>query len=83
MAEIQSVTNDCQWGHIRTLNNPEDIISPGMSARDLLLSSLWWNDLPFLQQNTAEPNFVSNHFLALRNIHIIMTLKTFLISFYQ
>lgn len=40
--KIQEATDITRWQHIRTHENPADLISRGMSAKDLVKSQLWW-----------------------------------------
>ncbi|XP_051166519.1 uncharacterized protein LOC127284864 [Leptopilina boulardi] len=43
VTEIQQWTSPEQWNHVRTDQNPADLISRGMELDDLERSSLWWN----------------------------------------
>lgn len=41
--KIQELTEIRSWHHIRTHENPADLISRGMSAADIVHSQLWWH----------------------------------------
>ncbi|GFW43624.1 uncharacterized protein TNCV_4769761 [Trichonephila clavipes] len=70
--DIQKLTEPSKWHHCPGKENPANIISRGISARELKDSELWWHGPPWLQQ--AEqfwPRFenqnVSNLDLELKN----------------
>jgi hypothetical protein len=46
--QIRDITQPEQWHHIRTHENPADIASRGISAKELLQSDLWWKGPAFL-----------------------------------
>lgn len=39
-----------RWEHIRTEQNPADLISRGLTTREILNNSLWWNGPEWLSQ---------------------------------
>ena len=39
---IQGNTNVSNWNHIRSENNPADLVSRGLSIQDLRKNNLWW-----------------------------------------
>lgn len=47
--EIQANTNICYWNYVPTTSNPADLLSRGLSPRNLLNSSLWFNGPPWLK----------------------------------
>lgn len=53
VSEIQSKTADCQWHHIRSKDNPADILSRGSKPSDLIESDLWWHGPAFLRKDIA------------------------------
>ncbi|XP_055623266.1 uncharacterized protein LOC129766702 [Toxorhynchites rutilus septentrionalis] len=50
VAEIQQITASGVWGHVSGVENPADVISRGMPAKELIDHSLWWQGPPWLQQ---------------------------------
>lgn len=42
ITQITELTEINQWHHVRTLENPADIISRGISAEELLEADFWW-----------------------------------------
>ena len=51
VAEIQSLTSPSQWTHCSGVNNPADLVTRGISARELVGSKLWLNGPTFLLDN--------------------------------
>ncbi|GBN29372.1 hypothetical protein AVEN_57692-1, partial [Araneus ventricosus] len=54
ISRIHELTKDFSWHHVKTSENPADIISRGMTPQQLMDNSLWWNGPQFLQQVTVE-----------------------------
>lgn len=48
VAEIQDLTEGSIWNHVRSLLNPADVLSRGITADELKAFLLWWNGPPFL-----------------------------------
>ncbi|GFT27435.1 integrase catalytic domain-containing protein [Trichonephila clavipes] len=48
--EIQKLIEPLKWHHCPEKENPADIISRGISVRELKDSELWWHGPPWLQQ---------------------------------
>lgn len=48
--KIQELTDTTRWNHIRTHENPADLISRGTSAHDLVKNHLWWHGPEWLRQ---------------------------------
>ena len=42
ISEIQSLSSPEKWNHLKTKENPADLLSRGMSAKDLAKINLWW-----------------------------------------
>ena len=42
ISEIQSLSSPEKWNHVKTKENPADLLSRGMSVKDLAQSNLWW-----------------------------------------
>lgn len=51
-AEIQNLTDDAQWHHVRSEHNPADVISRGLAANQLLECELWWKGPGWMSQET-------------------------------
>ena len=49
--EIRSKIPVQQWRHVPTDSNPADLLSRGVSPKNLLISSLWWDGPPWLVQS--------------------------------
>ncbi|KAJ8926236.1 hypothetical protein NQ314_021400 [Rhamnusium bicolor] len=43
VAEMISLTDLMPWKHVRTHDNPADVISRGMTPEKLATCSLWWH----------------------------------------
>lgn len=41
--QIQELTNLSRWSHVKTKENPADLITRGVNAKDVLNNDLWWN----------------------------------------
>lgn len=55
---IQSLTNIENWRHVRTADNPADLVSRGVSAREMVHNKLWWYGPSWLsepQEQWPEP----------------------------
>lgn len=60
VAEIQRLTKDAQWRHVRSHENPADFISRGITPNAILNCDLWWHGPEWLSQNiSVESNFSS------------------------
>ncbi|GFV83474.1 uncharacterized protein TNCV_982371 [Trichonephila clavipes] len=47
---IQRLTQNCQWNHVSSNENPADLISRGLNASDISSKQLWWHDPDFLRE---------------------------------
>ncbi|XP_055308391.1 uncharacterized protein LOC129572450 [Sitodiplosis mosellana] len=59
---IQELTNVENWRHVRTADNPADLVSRGLSAKEIVHNDLWWHGPPWLlkpQEQWPEPLDVS------------------------
>ena len=54
VAEIQQLVPPCQWKHIPGRLNPADLCSRGISANNMVKSTLWWSGPAFLLENESE-----------------------------
>lgn len=51
VVEINELTADCKWDHVRSELNPADCASRGLTPDQLVKHSLWWHGPPFLQDS--------------------------------
>lgn len=54
MSEIQQLTPNCTWRHVKSADNPADHLSRGLTSQELINSSVWWNGLKFLQSQNFD-----------------------------
>ncbi|XP_046666600.1 uncharacterized protein LOC124358342 [Homalodisca vitripennis] len=56
---IQELTTErCSWRHVRTNDNPADLISRGLNPIQIIDNKLWWHGPEWLIQNSSEwPKF--------------------------
>ncbi|GFW97257.1 uncharacterized protein TNCV_4784711 [Trichonephila clavipes] len=47
---IQRLTQNCQWNHVSSNENPADLISRGLNAADISSKQLWWHGPDFLRE---------------------------------
>ncbi|KAJ8948312.1 hypothetical protein NQ318_020799 [Aromia moschata] len=48
VSEVQELTSKFQWRHVRSANNPSDLLSRGLGPSELKNNSLWWHGPQFL-----------------------------------
>lgn len=48
VAEIQQTSKNAKWRHIKSSDNPADILSRGATPQELIQSTLWWHGPSFL-----------------------------------
>lgn len=53
VSSIQSLTSSCHWKHVPSQDNPADLISRGLSPRNLLVSSIWWSGPDWLVKDDS------------------------------
>lgn len=51
VSTIQSLTDVKQWKHVRSSDNPADMLSRGCKPQNLLQNNLWWNCEQTLNQS--------------------------------
>ncbi|GFW87487.1 integrase catalytic domain-containing protein [Trichonephila clavipes] len=44
------LTQNCQWNHVSSNENPADLISRGLNASDISSKQLWWHGPDFLRE---------------------------------
>lgn len=50
VSEIQELTSEATWRHVKTTDNPTDYISRGLDARELPSCRMWWNGPAWLTE---------------------------------
>ena len=48
VSKIQKITDPCRWRHCTGRENPADLVTRGVSARELVQSNLWLTGPAFL-----------------------------------
>jgi hypothetical protein len=51
VSEIQNLTSISDWHHVRTVQNPADLLSRGTTPNQLRETALWWHGPKFLKNN--------------------------------
>lgn len=51
---VQNLTDPKEWRHIKSKDNPADIISRGLTAEELLASEQWFHGPPWLSGDESE-----------------------------
>ncbi|KAJ8955219.1 hypothetical protein NQ318_000244 [Aromia moschata] len=52
VAEIQRLTNINRWNHVRSHENPADLISRGLLLENLIQNKLWWSGPAWLLEDS-------------------------------
>ena len=55
VSEVHSLLPECHWNHVKSSDNPADVVSRGAEARDLVNNKLWWNGPSWLE--TFDPEY--------------------------
>lgn len=50
VSTIQANSNISEWRHVRSADNPADLLSRGMSVQAMVQSELWWHGPAFLSE---------------------------------
>jgi hypothetical protein len=74
VSRIQSITKSCSWKHIRSQENPADILSRGCTTDDLNNSKLWWNGPWFLER--AQEQWPQESFKVINNLPEMKPVRT-------
>lgn len=64
ISEIQQTSDTNNWYHIKSAQNPADLISRGAIPNELKNNQLWWHGPTFLSENSREwpsNNHISNY----------------------
>lgn len=54
VSEIQKLTNPSNWKHVKSAENPADILSRGCTSEELLSCDLWWSGPEWLKYSASE-----------------------------
>ncbi|XP_072400920.1 uncharacterized protein [Diabrotica undecimpunctata] len=54
MGEIQGLTNANQWHHVKSADNPADLLSRGTTTDILIGSRLWWHGPQWLETDSSQ-----------------------------
>lgn len=61
VSQIQELTPSCIWKHVSSGDNPADLASRGLMAKNLVTNDLWWFGPPWLKINSsAWPEILAN-----------------------
>lgn len=50
---IKGITSASKWNHVPGIENQADLLSKGVPAEQLAVSSRWWNGPPWLARNQS------------------------------
>lgn len=53
IGEVQQLTTVESWRHVGSKDNPADVLSRGIDARDIKNSTLWWEGPPWLREDKS------------------------------
>lgn len=51
VAEIQNLSNNCEWRHVSSQSNPADLVSRGLTPQELVESNIWKLGPSWLKNN--------------------------------
>lgn len=54
VSQIQALTNNYTWRHVRSADNAADIVSRGIFPYDILKNELWWQGPKFLMDSDLD-----------------------------
>lgn len=57
VAKTRELTEGATWQHVRTADNPADILSRGTSIDELKISNLWWHGPAWLREPGQRPDY--------------------------
>lgn len=61
VSTIQTLTSDYIWRHVKSENNPADILSRGISPDKIKECDMWWQGPKFLQNYDLDLNTLNFH----------------------
>lgn len=64
ISQIQQITQIDDWHHVSSSNNPADLISRGLTFREISNCNLWWHGPPYLsesEENWPEYTHISKY----------------------
>lgn len=56
ISQIQTLSQDWKWRHVKSKDNPADYLSRGLPPAELINSSLWWHGPQFLHNSQVNLN---------------------------
>ncbi|XP_048006670.1 uncharacterized protein LOC125242013 [Leguminivora glycinivorella] len=59
VTQINDLTGNATWFHVRSEENPSDLLSRGVSLDNLIDCNLWWNGPTFLHDSNS--NFINDN----------------------
>ncbi|XP_076248056.1 uncharacterized protein LOC143187713 [Calliopsis andreniformis] len=54
VTDIQNVSNNIEWRHVPSLDNPADLVFRGLTTRELLHNDLWFYGPPWLRSDDPQ-----------------------------
>lgn len=54
VSEIHTLTNRLEWGHVKSNDNPADVLSRGCTPNELKNNTLWWHGPIWLKNNDIQ-----------------------------
>ena len=67
-ANIHNDVPDAIWHHVRTKDNPADLVSPGCTIGDLNENTIWWHGRKWLKEFHGPWTSVSDILLLAKNL---------------
>ncbi|XP_039289297.1 uncharacterized protein LOC120352500 [Nilaparvata lugens] len=74
--EIQESTSSFHWNHVRTSNNPSDLISRGCSPLELMNCKLWWSGPSWLSSSRESWDSFSSNVLLSESTRVSLVINS-------
>lgn len=78
VSEISTLTNVNNWRHVPTQDNPADLLSRGVSVRELVEADFWWEGPTWLKE--SESNWPNTTLHSVNKIPERKALKTLVLT---